>query len=93
MPWRYTAKGRPVIVVNQNGTKITGNFEFHIDPNITGELSTTGADLAVFRWAGYIFMTRVKCAMPWFLYATSHSNRFNNFLKRSSLYNKNYPLR
>ncbi len=31
--------------------------------------------------------------MPWFLLRNVSLNEFNNFLKRSGLYNKNYPLR
>lgn len=64
----------PVIVSKMAARKkITGNFEFH-DPNaLLEKLSLQLGLIGISMGRLSIFMTPVKCAMPWFLYATSHS--------------------
>lgn len=73
--------------------KITGNFEFH-DPNALLEKLSLQLGLIWYFDGQAIYIYDASEMRNAVVSLRNVSlNEFNNFLKRSGLYNKNYPLR
>lgn len=84
----------PVIVSKMAARKkITGNFEFH-DPNALLEKLSLQLGLIWYFDGQAIYIYDASEMRNAVVSLRNVSlNEFNNFLKRSGLYNKNYPLR
>ncbi len=85
------AKASLSLLAKWRHEKITGNFEISPSHVLLEKLSPQLADLYFDgRLTSIYDASEMRNAG---FYATSHLTEFNNFLKRSGLYNKNYPLR